>query len=69
MIGKNDIEIVCACGTAFVWTERDQAFYREKGYQRPKRCRKCAQKKREQTVTGAGYREKGREDKGPGIWR
>lgn len=29
------------CGEDFIFTERDQAFYQEKGFEPPKRCRNC----------------------------
>jgi hypothetical protein len=37
-----DQNIQCVdCGTSFPHTERDQAFYAEKGYTPPKRCKPC----------------------------
>lgn len=37
-----DQTLVCKdCGDEFVFTENDQAFYEEKGYTPPKRCKKC----------------------------
>lgn len=66
MIDGKDIQITCPCGFTFLWTVRDQAFYREKGFSQPKRCKACAAKRRQQ---GAGHREKGRQDAGQGIWR
>lgn len=63
----NDIEIKCAgCGTNFVWDLKQQAFYREKGLVKPKRCKACAQARRAQ-MGGNNYKTKGQE--GPGIWR
>ena len=29
------------CGADFVYTEKDQAFYADKGFKRPKRCKDC----------------------------
>lgn len=29
------------CGEEFNFSDRDQAFYAEKGFQEPKRCRFC----------------------------
>jgi CxxC-x17-CxxC domain-containing protein len=45
-----DITIVCRdCGKEFVFSERDQAFFAEKGWQnQPTRCRDCARAKRQQ---------------------
>lgn len=34
------------CGQAFEWTERDQEFYESKGYEPPKRCRPCRDKRK-----------------------
>lgn len=37
-----DIKIKCQdCGEDFIFSERDQKFYEEKGFQSPKRCRNC----------------------------
>ena len=29
------------CGKEFVFTEKEQAFYTEKGFEPPKRCKTC----------------------------
>ena len=40
--------LTCAeCGREFPFPEREQEFYREKGYQVPRRCGECRQAKRE----------------------
>lgn len=37
-----DETIKCVeCGTDFVFTTRDQEFYKEKGFSKPKRCKMC----------------------------
>ena len=37
-----DVKIKCQdCGKEFIFTERDQKFYEEKGYVPPKRCKFC----------------------------
>ena len=37
-----DKKIKCQdCGEEFTFTERDQAFYQEKGFAEPKRCHFC----------------------------
>jgi hypothetical protein len=43
-----DRELTCAEGQphTFTWTARDQAFYAEKGFTPPKRCREHAQARR-----------------------
>lgn len=43
------IEIKCCdCGNTFYFTDRDQAFYKEKGYQNPRRCFNCRKLKKQQ---------------------
>ncbi len=40
-----DKTIKCVdCGNEFVFTEGEQAFYEEKGFHEPKRCKECRQK-------------------------
>jgi CxxC-x17-CxxC domain-containing protein len=54
-----DQTLVCAtCGQPFSFTAREQAFYREKGFQHtPKRCRDCRRAKRAmQSENGDGVR-------------
>lgn len=42
-----DKELKCTeCPETFLFTERDQEFYAEKGYQTPKRCMKCRENKK-----------------------
>lgn len=36
------------CGVEFVWTKDEQKFYADKGFQPPKRCKACAQLKRQE---------------------
>jgi hypothetical protein len=37
-----DRQLTCAdCGAAFLWTASEQEFYRERGYEQPKRCPSC----------------------------
>jgi len=45
-----DITLTCRdCGKEFIFSERDQAFFAEKGWQnQPTRCRDCARAKRQQ---------------------
>ena len=55
-----DRTLVCAdCGAEFVFTEREQAFYREKGFDNePKRCPSCrAAKKQAKRDGGSPRRE------------
>lgn len=44
-----NIDLKCAdCGNDFYFTERDQEFYRTKGFSQPKRCFQCRQKRKEE---------------------
>lgn len=36
------------CGTPFVWTAKDQKFYAEKGYSKPKYCRPHREERKRQ---------------------
>ena len=41
--------ITCAdCGREFAFSAEEQAFFREKGFNPPKRCRECRQAKKAQ---------------------
>lgn len=48
MTEYQDKNIKCVdCGTEFVFTARDQAFYVEKGFtNEPKRCKECRAKRK-----------------------
>jgi DNA replicative helicase MCM subunit Mcm2 (Cdc46/Mcm family) len=44
-----DQHLTCSdCGHDFVWTAKEQEFFRENGYQPPKRCKDCRRAKKEQ---------------------
>ena len=44
-----DRELHCAdCGADFTWSAEEQAFFKEKGYEPPKRCKPCRQAKKAQ---------------------
>lgn len=55
-----DKTLKCAdCGTEFVWTAGEQAFYAEKGLQEPKHCPKCrAARKEARKARRAASKEK-----------
>lgn len=42
------------CGQEFVFTERDQEFFAEKGFVDPKRCKPCRDKKKARRDGGGG---------------
>lgn len=41
-----DETIICACGIAFIWSAREQDFYKSKGFLKPKKCPVCRQEKK-----------------------
>jgi len=46
-----DKVLICQdCGKEFVWTLRQQQFYQQKGFQEPKRCPVCREKRRANQV-------------------
>lgn len=50
-----DQTLVCVdCGAQFTFTARDQAFYQERGYQAPRRCRVCRDKRKAGGPGGGG---------------
>lgn len=54
-----DLQLTCSdCGQEFTFTAADQAFFSERGFSTPKRCKPCRQaKKNEQGggFSGGGY--------------
>ena len=43
-----DVKIKCVdCGETFVFSEREQKFYEEKGFIPPKRCKFCRNTRKE----------------------
>lgn len=45
-----DQTLTCAeCRTPFVWTTGEQAFYAERGFTAPKRCRPCREARARRT--------------------
>lgn len=48
-----DQQIKCKdCGQEFLFTVEEQAFYQEKKFTPPKRCRPCRQKKKQDQQNG-----------------
>ena len=49
-----DKTVVCKdCGEEFIFTEGEQAFYKEKGFENePKRCPSCRRAKKQQHNNG-----------------
>lgn len=50
-----DQQLTCSdCGQEFTFTAEDQAFFRERGYSAPKRCRACRQARKNEQGGGGG---------------
>jgi CxxC-x17-CxxC domain-containing protein len=50
-----DQQLTCSdCGQEFTFTSEDQAFFRERGYSAPKRCKACRQAKKNEQFGGGG---------------
>src|SRR5581483_11223052 len=51
-----DLQLTCSdCGQEFTFTSEDQAFFQERGYSAPKRCKPCRQAKKNEQGGGGGY--------------
>ncbi len=53
------------CGKDFVWTEDEQAFYQEKGFNAPLRCKECRVKARANFNNGQGGGDRGQRQSFP----
>lgn len=43
----SDETIICAdCGRSFIWSLEEQRFYRERNFERPKRCKACRERRK-----------------------
>jgi len=53
-----DMQLTCSdCGQEFTFTAADQAFFQERGFSTPKRCKQCRlAKKANGGGGGSGYR-------------
>ena len=52
-----DKSLTCSdCGAEFVFTAKDQAYYSERGFVPPKRCKVCRENKKTQGGGGGGGR-------------
>ena len=50
-----DLQLTCSdCGQNFTFSSEDQAFFRERGYSTPKRCKPCRQAKKNEQGGGGG---------------
>jgi len=51
-----DTQLTCSdCGQDFVFTAADQAFFQERGFSTPKRCKNC-RKAKKGAQEGSGFR-------------
>lgn len=50
-----DLQLTCSdCGQEFTFSGEDQAFFQERGYSVPKRCKSCRQAKKNEQAGGGG---------------
>lgn len=55
-----DMQLTCSdCGQVFAFTSEDQAYFQERGYSVPKRCKACRQAKKNEQGGGGGYHQRG----------
>lgn len=52
--GQDKLVTCVDCGAQFTFSARDQAFYQERGYQAPRRCRTCRDKRKSGGPGGGG---------------
>ncbi len=61
-MSEQDRDLTCTdCGGKFNWSADEQAFYNEKGFSEPKRCKNCRQAQKDRRA-GADT-EKGRDNR------
>jgi len=52
-----DIQLTCSdCGQEFIFTAADQAFFSERGFSTPKRCKNCRMAKKSSQGGSGGFR-------------
>ncbi len=50
-----DKQLTCVdCGGTFLWSTKEQAFFRDRGYSEPGRCQMCRQAKKERQLHDRG---------------
>jgi CxxC-x17-CxxC domain-containing protein len=53
---SGDKVLTCVdCSVQFTFSARDQAFYKERGYQEPRRCKACRDKRKTGQVPGGPH--------------
>ncbi len=52
-----DKSLTCGeCGNEFNFSAEEQDFYTERGFQEPKRCKECREKRKRERSGGGGHR-------------
>ena len=52
---SQDQMLACVdCGVQFAFSAKDQAFYKERGFNAPRRCKNCRQKRKGSSPGGGG---------------
>ncbi|MFQ5649830.1 MAG: zinc-ribbon domain-containing protein [bacterium] len=50
-----DSTLICVdCGNEFVFSEGEQEFYKERGFEEPKRCKPCREQRKKNRGGGRG---------------
>ncbi|MBP8989699.1 MAG: zinc-ribbon domain containing protein [Clostridia bacterium] len=64
-----DKNIICKdCGATFIFTENEQAFYKEKGFENePQRCPSCRAARKQARNTTRGSQSRGEREMYPAI--
>ena len=59
-MSEQDRELTCAdCGGKFNWSADEQAFYNEKGFSEPKRCKNCRQAQKDRRAGADAEKRRG----------
>jgi len=66
-----DKTLICKdCNQEFVFTEGEQAFYKEKGFENePQRCPDCRKARKAQRRSNSGFGNQSRNSYSAGGWR
>lgn len=65
---SENIQLTCSdCGQEFTFTSEDQAFFRERGYSTPKRCKPCRQAKKNDSGQGGGSGYRSMQSQGTAV--
>jgi CxxC-x17-CxxC domain-containing protein len=65
---SENIQLTCSdCGQEFTFSSEDQAFFRERGYSTPKRCKPCRQAKKNEQGQGGGSGYRSMQSQGTSV--